>query len=73
MLNIRPKDLLGGAEGPAPADGSVTDARLARRPVPPSWRLCRLTMRRAHFLGIVGAWIGGLAIVLAVALTVRWS
>jgi hypothetical protein len=30
-------------------------------------------MRRAHFFAIVGAWIGALAIVLAVALTVRWS
>ena len=73
MLNIRPKDLLSAAQGRAPAESRVARGRAALRRVPPSWRLCRLTMRRAHFLGIVGAWIGGLAIVLAVALTVHWS
>jgi hypothetical protein len=30
-------------------------------------------MSRAHFVGIVTAWISGLALLIAVALTVRWS
>jgi uncharacterized membrane protein YccC len=32
-----------------------------------------MTMSRRFFFAIVGGWIGALAILLAVALTVRWS
>jgi hypothetical protein len=72
VLNVRPKDLLDRARGPVPTVGRIRRHRALRR-VPPSWRTCRLTMSRAHFFAILAAWIGGLAIVLAVALTVRWS
>jgi hypothetical protein len=73
VLNVRPKDLLGRAGKLTPAGRRVTRARRALRPVPPAWRTCRLTMSDGYFFAIVGAWIGGLAILLAVALTVRWS
>jgi hypothetical protein len=73
MLNIRPKDLLSRARVMAPIEGSAARHARVPRPLPPSWRMCRLEMSRAQFAGILGAWIGGLAILLAVALTVRWS
>ena len=73
MLNVRPNDVLSRAAKVAPADPRATRDRPALRRVPPSWRTCRLTMSRAHFLGIVTAWIGGLALLIAVVLTVRWS
>ena len=73
MLNIRPKDLLDGAGGPAAGAQRIGRRRRALYPVPPAWRTCRVTMSRTFFFAIVGAWIGGLAIVLAVALTLRWS
>jgi len=47
--------------------------RRAPHPVPPAWRTCRVTMSRAYFFGIAGVWVGVLAILLTVALTVRWS
>jgi hypothetical protein len=72
VLNVRPNDLIDRTRGLAPPDGRITRSRLLRR-IPPSWRTCRLTMSRAHFLGIAGVWIGVLAVLLAVALTVRWS
>jgi hypothetical protein len=72
VLNVRPKDLLDRARGPAATVGRV-GRRRALRPAPPSWRTCRVTVSRAHFFAILAAWIGGLAIVLAVALTFRWS
>jgi len=73
LLNVRPKDLLSRAASNAPAEWRTTRARPALRRVPPSWRTCRLALSRAHFLGIVTAWIGGLALLIAVVLTVRWS
>ena len=73
MLNVRPKDLLSRGADRVPIDRRAVRGRPALRRVPPSWRTCRLTMSRAHFLAIVGAWFGALAIVLAVALTIRWA
>jgi hypothetical protein len=73
LLNVRPKDLLSRAASMAPVERRAARARPALRRVPPSWRACRLTMSRAHFLRIVVAWIGALAILLAVALTVHQS
>jgi hypothetical protein len=73
VLNIRPKDLLSRARHMAPIDRSAARRARAPRPLPPAWRMCRLEMSRGEFAGILGAWIGGLAILLAVALTVRWS
>jgi hypothetical protein len=73
VLNVRPKDLLDRARGPAATVKRVERRRRALHPVPPAWRTCRVTMSRAFFFAIVGAWIGGLAILLAVALTFRWS
>jgi hypothetical protein len=73
VLNVRPKDLLDRVRGPAAAVGRIALGRRPLHPVPPAWRTCRVTMSRTCFLGIVGAWIGGLAIVLAVVLTVRGS
>jgi hypothetical protein len=62
-------DLFRRAGGTAPVERFVARRGRALRPIPPSWRTCRLTMSRAHFLGIIGGWIGGLAIVLALVLT----
>jgi hypothetical protein len=73
LLNVRPKDLQSRAAGTVPVERRATRGRPALRRVPPSWRTCRLTMSRAHFLRIVVAWIGALAILLAVALTVHHS
>jgi len=73
VLNVRPKDLLDRARGSAALAGRVTRRRRALHPVPPAWRTCRLTVSRRSFFAIVGAWLGGLAILLAVALTFRWS
>jgi hypothetical protein len=73
VLNVRPKDLLDRARGPAATARRTMRRRHDLRPVPPAWRTCRLTMSRGAFLAIVGAWIGGLALVLAVVLTFRWS
>jgi hypothetical protein len=73
LLNVRPKDLLSRAGSMAPVEPRATPERPALRRVPPSWRTCRVTMSRAHFIGIVTAWIGGLALLIAVVLTVRWS
>ena len=72
MLNVRPKDLENRAASMAPVERRVARGGPLRR-VPPSWRTCRLTMSRAHFWGIVTAWIGGLALLAAIVLTVRWS
>jgi hypothetical protein len=36
-------------------------------------RTSRLTMSRGYFFAIASVWLGVLAILLAVALTVRWS
>jgi len=73
VLNVRPNDLLGRARGLAPVRGRATRRRLGLRPVPPSWRTSRLTMSRGYFFAIASVWLGVLAIVLTVALTVRWS
>ena len=73
MLNVRPKDLLDRAPGSAATVIRIERRRRELRPVPPAWRTCRVTMSHTFFFAIVGAWIGGLAIVLAVALTLRWS
>lgn len=73
MLNVRPKDLLSRAASMAPVERRAARERPALRRVPPSWRTCRVTMSRAHFLCIVGAWIGGLMLLIAVVLTVRFS
>jgi len=73
VLNVRPKDLLDRARGPAAIAGRVTRRRRVLHPVAPAWRTCRLTMSPAFFFAILGIWIGGLAILLAVALTFRWS
>lgn len=73
MLNVRPRDLLSRGASVAPVARRAARERAALRRLPPSWRTCRLRMSRAHFLGIVIAWIGGLALLVAVALTVRWS
>ena len=73
MLNVRPKDLLDRARGSAAIARRITRRRRALHPVPPAWRTCRLTMSPRFFLAIVGTWVGGLAILLAVALTFRWS
>jgi hypothetical protein len=73
VLNVRPKDLLDRARGPAPGAERVRRRRRALRPVPPAWRTCRVTMSHTFFFAIVGVWIGGLAILLAVALALRWS
>ena len=73
MLNVRPKDLLSRAARVASVEPRAARASPSLRRVPPSWRTCRLRMSRAHFLGIVTAWIGGLALLVAVVLTVRWS
>ena len=73
MLNVRPKDLLNRAGKLAPVGRRGVRGRLVPRPVLPAWRTCRLTMSRACFFAILGAWVGGLAILLAVALTFRWS
>ena len=73
VLNIRPKDLLDRARHIAPIDARAVRRGRAPRPVPPSWRTCRLIMSRAQFAGIVGAWVGTLALLLVVALTIRWS
>jgi hypothetical protein len=73
LLNVRPKDLLSRAASVVPVEPRATRGRPALRRVPPSWRTCRVTMSRAHFLGIVSAWIGGLALLIAVVLTVRFS
>jgi hypothetical protein len=72
VLNVRPKDLLSRVRETV-GHGRSARRRRALPPVPPSWRMCRLTMSRAYFVAIVGVWIGGLAILLAVALAVRWS
>jgi hypothetical protein len=73
VLNVRPKDLLDRARGSAVTVIRIERRRRGLRPVPPAWRTCRVTMSHTFFFAIVGAWIGGLAIVLAVALTLRWS
>jgi len=73
VLNVRPKDLLRLVRETGPAHGRRARERRAFHQAPPSWRMCRLRMSRAQFSAIVGAWIAGLAIVLAVALTVRGS
>jgi hypothetical protein len=73
LLNVRPKDLLSREASVPPLEPRATRERPALRRVPPSWRTCRVTMSRAHFVGIVTAWISGLALLIAVALTVRWS
>jgi hypothetical protein len=73
VLNVRPTDLLSRARNMVPVDGRGARGRVALRRVPPSWRTCRVTMSGACFFAIVGAWIGVLAILLAVVLTVRWS
>ena len=73
MLNVRPKDVLSRAASMAPVERRTTRERPPLRRVPPSWRTCRVTMSRAHFLGIVTAWIGGLTLLIAVVLTVRWA
>ena len=73
MLNVRPKDLLSRVASMAPVERRAMRERPALRRVPPSWRTCRVTMSRAHFLRIVAAWIGGLTLLIAVVLTVRWS
>jgi len=73
VLNVRPKDLLDRARGPAATARRVTRRRRALHPAPPAWRTCRLTMSRRSFFAILGAWLGGLAIVLALALTFRRS
>jgi hypothetical protein len=73
LLNVRPKDLLSREAGVPPLEPRATRERPVLRRVPPSWRTCRVRMSRAHFVGIVTAWISGLALLIAVALTVRWS
>ena len=73
MLNVRPKDLLSRATSMAPVERRAMRERRALRRVPPSWRTCRVTMSRAHFLRIVVGWVGALGILLAVALTVHHS
>jgi hypothetical protein len=73
VLNVRPDELLSRAGTTARVDGRLARRLRALRPIPPSWRASRLRMSRADFIGIAGAWIGALAILLAVALTVRWS
>jgi len=73
VLNVRPKDLLDRARGSAAGTERITRRCRGLRPAPPAWRTCRVTMSHTFFFAIVGAWIGGLAIVLAVALTLRWS
>ena len=73
MLNVSPKDLLNRADKTAPVDRREAHKPRAWRPLPPSWRTCRLTMSRADFFAIAAAWIGALGILLAVALTFRWS
>jgi hypothetical protein len=72
LLNVRPNDLLSRAARVMPRDRRAARNRPGLRRVPPSWRTCRVTMSRAHFAGIVIAWLGGLALLIAVALTVRW-
>jgi hypothetical protein len=79
LLNVRPGDLLSREASVPPLEPCATREpratreRPALRRVPPSWRTCRVRMSRAHFVGIVTAWISGLALLIAVALTVRWS
>jgi hypothetical protein len=73
LLNVRPKDLLSRAGSVVLVERRAARGRPPLRRVPPSWRTCRVTMSRAHFLRIVVAWIGALAILLAVALTVHRS
>jgi hypothetical protein len=70
LLNVRPKDLLSREAGVPPLEPRATRERPVLRRVPPSWRTCRVRMSRAHFVGIV---ISSLALLIAVALTVRWS
>jgi len=73
LLNVRPNDLLGHAAKTAPVEQFLGRRPRVWRQVPPSWRTCRLTMSRAHFVGIVAAWVSGLALLIAVVVTVRWS
>ena len=73
VLNVHPNDLLSRVSKIAPADKRVAWRYPALRRVPPSWRTCRVSMSRAYFFGIVSGWIGGLALLIAVVLTVRWS
>jgi hypothetical protein len=71
VLNVNPKHLL-SAVGKTTADRREARRSETPRPLPPSWRTCRLTMSRAYFFAIVGGWLGALAALLAVALTIRW-
>jgi hypothetical protein len=73
VLNVRPKDLLDRVRSPAAGAERIRRRGRALRRGPPAWRTCRVTMSRGFFFAIVGSWIGGLAILLAVALTLRWS
>jgi hypothetical protein len=68
VLDVRSKNLRRRASQTAPVKRTIARRRRALRPVPPSWRTCRVTMSRVHFFGIVGGWIGAIAIVLALVL-----
>lgn len=72
MLNVRPNDLLSRAASALPRDRRTARNRPRLCRVPPSWRTSRLTMSRAHFVNIVTGWVGGLALLIAVVLTVRF-
>jgi len=71
VRHVHPKHLLSRIERRAPPHRGA-GGRLLFRPSP-SRRLCRFTMPRAAFVVIVGSWAGALAILLLLALALRWS